>query len=154
MVRTLLKEGSGIGGRALYEVEVLKPKTFKETLTFSLPVNGQRVELHVIYEAGEEMASTSDVTLWAGVTGITLLILTVVIYICFLDRPKRSHSSVAFHAQNVAAPQTPERSSHAPQTEQSPRTPQPFIDYVRKTIDETPYYTRERRRRFDPQNTY
>lgn len=117
---------------------------------------GQRVEVHVNYEVGEEKAPTSDITLWAGITGLILLILSVLIFICFLDRPKSSRSSTALDVQNVAAPQTPDcpdRSNHAPQNERSPRTPQPFIDYVRRTIDETPYYTRQRRR-FDPQNTY
>uniref|UniRef100_A0A0A9DKV7 Uncharacterized protein n=1 Tax=Arundo donax TaxID=35708 RepID=A0A0A9DKV7_ARUDO len=36
----------------------------------------------------------------------------------------------------------------------SPRTPQPFMEYVRRTIDDTPYYKRDGRRRFNPQNTY
>ncbi|XP_048503398.1 nuclear pore complex protein GP210 isoform X3 [Beta vulgaris subsp. vulgaris] len=157
-VRTLVKEGSGIGGRALYEVEVLKRKPFKEILTFTLPVNGQRVDLIVNYEADKEKESTINSTLLAGAMGFTLLILSIIIYKCFLGRPDSTHpsvrSSVAFQAQNIAAPQTPDRTSLAPQTERSPQTPQPFIDYVRRTIDETPYYRRERRRRFDPQNTY
>ncbi|XP_021760201.1 nuclear pore complex protein GP210-like isoform X1 [Chenopodium quinoa] len=154
MVKTLFKEGYGIGGRAQYEVEILKSKPFKDKLTFSLPANGQKVELYVNYEVGEEKTSTSDITLWAGVTGLILLILSVVIFIFFLDKPKSTRSSIAPPAQNVTTPQTPERRSHDSETERSPQTPQPFIDYVRRTIDQTPYYTRERRRRFDPQNTY
>ena len=83
----------------------------------------------------------------------TVLILTVIFFIRFLDKPVHTRPNANLHTQPVASPLTPERTSPA-ENEGSPRTPQPFIDYVRRTIDETPYYRRERRRRFDPQNTY
>lgn len=155
IVRNLLKEGSGIGGRAQYEVKVLKAKPFKDKLIFTLPANGQKVEIDISYEPGERKTSGIDLTIWAGVIGcFALFILTVIVFICYLDRPdNRSPPSTMPSTPSVAAPRTPDRTSPA-HDDRSPRTPQPFIEYVRRTIDETPYYRREGRRRFDPQNTY
>lgn len=154
IVRNLLKEGSGIGGRAQYEVKVLKAKPFKDKLIFTLPATGQKVEIDVTFEPGETKASSIDMTLWAAVIGcFALLMLTVIIFICYLDRPDRSPPPIMPSTPSVAAPRTPERTIPA-HDEHSPRTPQPFIEYVRRTIDETPYYRRDGRRRFDPQNTY
>lgn len=154
IVRNLLKEGSGIGGRAQYEVKVLKAKPFKDKLIFTLPATGQKVEIDVTFEPGETKASSIDMTLWAAVIGcFALLMLTVIVFICYLDRPDRSPPPIMPSTPSVAAPRTPERTIPA-HDEHSPRTPQPFIEYVRRTIDETPYYRRDGRRRFDPQNTY
>ena len=115
---------------------------------------GQKVEIDVAFEPGETKASSIDMTLWAAVIGcFALLMLTVIIFICYLDRPDRSPPSIMPSTPSVAAPRTPERTTPA-HDEHSPRTPQPFIEYVRRTIDETPYYRRDGRRRFDPQNTY
>ena len=115
------------------------------------------MEIDVNYEIGGSAASdmaTNVIALWAGILGcLILLILTVAVFICYLDRPDRSRSSTAA-STTVAAPVTPDRRSPVVVNGQSPRTPQPFIEYVRKTIDETPYYRREGRRRFDPQNTF
>lgn len=117
---------------------------------------GQNVEIDVNGEAGEKAASESTInyTLWATVLGCVALILIVVVSIYYLDRPDRSQVSVVPATPSNAAPVTPERSYPAVVSELSPRTPQPFIDYVRRTIDETPYYKREPRRRVNPQNTF
>jgi len=115
---------------------------------------GQKVEIDVTYERGETEASSVEMTLWAAVIGcFALLVLTVIVFICYLDRPDRSFPSFMPSTPTVVAPRTPERITPA-HDERSPRTPQPFIDYVRRTIDETPYYRRDGRRRFDAQNTY
>lgn len=116
------------------------------------------MEIDVSCDPGERTASetTINYTLWTTVLGcLALLILTVVVSICYLDRPDRSpQTSINVPATpSIAAPVTPDRSSPAIGSE-SPRTPQPFIDYVRRTIDETPYYRREPRRRVNPQNTF
>lgn len=153
IVRSLLIEDYGIGGRAQYEVKVLKAKPFKDKLIFTLPASGQSAELDVNYDPGEEEASAVDIKTWTGViSGFALLILTFSIFICVLDKPYRSPPSVTPSAPSVTAPLTPDRTSHV--SERSPRTPQPFVDYVRRTIDETPYYRREGRTRLNPQNTY
>ena len=124
---------------------------------FIVCCTGQRVEIDVAYEPVERAAAsgtTINKTLWAGVIGcFALLVLTAAIFICYLDRPDRSQPSTVPATPSVPAPTTPDRGSPAVLNEQSPRTPQPFVDYVRRTIDETPYYRKEGRRRFNLQNT-
>lgn len=120
---------------------------------------GQRTEIDVCYEPGEGDASgpTSNVTIWAIVLGaLSLLMLTITLFMCFMDNPNRTQSfqPAITRTPTVTAPVTPDRSSPGISNEQSPRTPQPFVDYVRQTIDETPYYKREGRRRFNVQNTF
>ncbi|KAA8548147.1 hypothetical protein F0562_004591 [Nyssa sinensis] len=157
LIGLIHKEGFGIGGCAQYEVKVFGAQRFQDKVIITLPANGQRVEIDVNYEPGDKTTSamTSHVTLWASIfSGMSLLILTVAIFIYFLDRPERSQPTIHPAAPTVAAPVTPIHSSPAVVSEQSPRTPQPFIEYVRRTIDETPYYKREGRRRFNPQNTF
>ncbi|CBI34863.3 unnamed protein product, partial [Vitis vinifera] len=157
MISPVHKEDFGIGGLAKYEVKVLQAKKFKDKVVITLPANGQRVELDVSYDPGERAysVSTVKVTLWAGVVGcIALLLLTLAIFIFFLDRPDRARPSNPPANSSIVAPTTPDRRSPAVQNDSSPRTPQPFVEYVRRTIHETPYYTREGRRRVNPQNTY
>jgi len=73
-----------------------------------------------------------------------------------LEKPERSQqtSSSVTATTSIVAPTTPDRSNPSVVNDTSPRTPQPFVDYVRRTIDETPYYKREGRRRVNPQNTF
>lgn len=119
---------------------------------------GQRKEIDLSYEPGERAAlgTTTNITFWVKMlVSFAVLILTLIILIGLLDRRTyRSQSSNAPAAPSIAAPGTPDRSNPSVITEQSPRTPQPFIDYVRRTVDETPYYRREGRRRINPQNTF
>ncbi|KAL9246241.1 hypothetical protein vseg_019803 [Gypsophila vaccaria] len=149
IVQNLFKEGSGIASRASYEVKVLKSKSFRDKLIIDLPANGQRVEIEVNYDASDTKATILVLRLWKGALGcVALLLLTVIIYKGFLDLPDRTPPTTT-----PPVPRTPERRSPTPANEQSPRTPQPFMEYVRRTIDETPYYRRQGRR-YDPQNTY
>ncbi|KAK4417808.1 Nuclear pore complex protein [Sesamum alatum] len=146
-----------VGQYVQYEVKVRGAERFQDELTFSLPATGQSVGVDISYDPEERkaVAKPADGTLWAGVSGLLiLLILTVTFVICYLDRPDRSGPPVASSSPSIAAPATPERSSPAIINDQSPRTPQPFIDYVRRTIDETPYYRQDFRRRANPQNTF
>ncbi|PRQ54034.1 putative invasin/intimin cell-adhesion [Rosa chinensis] len=158
LITPIHKEGFGIDGRAKYEVKMLGTKRFKDTIFITLPANGQSVEIDVNGDPGEKAASETtaiNYTLWATMLGgLALLILIVVVFKYYSDRPDRSHIPVAPATPNFAVPVTPERSSPAVVSELSPRTPQPFMDYVRRTIDETPYYKREPRRRVNPQNTF
>ncbi|PSS30358.1 Nuclear pore complex protein [Actinidia chinensis var. chinensis] len=158
VINPIHREDLGIGGHAQYEVKALGSKKFTDKVFLMLPANGQRMEIDVNYEPGGSAASemaTNVINLWAGILGcLILLILTVSVFICYLDRPDRSRPSTAASTPTVTAPVTPDRRSPVVVNGQSPRTPQPFIEYVRKTIDETPYYRREGRRRFDPQNTF
>ncbi|XP_028091019.1 nuclear pore complex protein GP210 isoform X1 [Camellia sinensis] len=148
MINLTHREDFGIGGRAQYEVKVIRAQKFTDKVIITLPANGQRVEIDVDYEPGGKSASamTSNITFWASILGcITLLVLTVAIFICYLDKPGRSRPYTVPATPNIACPVTPDRSSiPAVVNEQSPRTPQPFIEYVRRggrlmnlrTIDE------------------
>ncbi|KAL1564235.1 nuclear pore complex protein GP210-like protein [Salvia divinorum] len=142
---------------AKYEISARGPTRIQDQLVFLLPPTGQRVEVSVCYDPHDRAAAIkpANLTFWAGISALLfLLIVTVTFGICYLDRPDRSPPRVSFGSPNIAAPATPKRSSPALVNEQSPRTPQPFIDYVRRTIDETPYYRQEFRRRANPQHTF
>ncbi|KAH7510680.1 hypothetical protein FEM48_ZijujUnG0099600 [Ziziphus jujuba var. spinosa] len=169
LVSSIGKKDLGVGGRAQYEalifsilclkVKALGMKKLKDKIVITLPASGQRAEIDVNYEPGQREASKimiNTTTFWAALLGcLALLILTLVAFICLLDRPDRSQPSFISPATpSIAAPVTPDRGSPTVSFDQSPRTPQPFMDYVRRTIDETPYYKRDARRRFNPQNTY
>ncbi|PIN01198.1 Nuclear pore complex, gp210 component [Handroanthus impetiginosus] len=156
-VRPIHGGDPAVGKSMQYEVTVYGAESFQDQLIFSLPATGQRVEIDVSYDPEEREAviKPANVTLWAGVSSLLfLLILTVSFVICYLDRPDRSRPPVPSSVRSIAAPVTPERSSPAVINDQSPRTPQPFIDYVRRTLDETPYYRQDFRRRVNPQNTF
>ncbi|KAH1248383.1 Nuclear pore complex protein [Glycine max] len=160
MISLIHKEDFGIRGFARYEVKLLKAKRFKDRIIITLPANGQSVEIDINHEP-EETASSSvtiNKAFWASILGyLLLLILSIAIITRFLDRPERSQqtSSSVTTTPSIAAPTTPDRSTPSSVVnDSSPRTPQPFVDYVRKTIDETPYYKREGRRRINPQNTF
>lgn len=117
------------------------------------------MEIDITHEPESVASAISSVTinkaLWASILGcLLLLILSIAVFIHFLDRPDRLQQASAPITATIAAPTTPNRSSPAVPNEMSPRTPQPFVDYVRRTIDETPYYKREGRRRTNPQNTF
>ncbi|XP_050383609.1 nuclear pore complex protein GP210 [Argentina anserina] len=158
LITPIHKEGFGIAGRAKYEVKMLGTKRFKDTIFITLPSNGQSVEIDVNGDPGEKAASESTAISYTHLPtmlgGLALLILIVVVFKYHSDKPDRSHIPVAPAAPSMASPVTPERASPAVVSELSPRTPQPFMDYVRRTIDETPYYRREPRRRVNPQNTF
>ncbi|XP_031406672.1 nuclear pore complex protein GP210 isoform X1 [Punica granatum] len=154
------REDSGIGGFAEYEVKVLRPKNFKDQIIISLPATGQRSEIDVSYESGEKKTTfvREIISIWSGIlVSLAILIVTVAIFLCILSQPNRSPPSISQSTPQGLAPATPSRSPGGVSTtsDQSPRTPQPFVDYVRRTVDETPYYRRDgARRRFNPQNTY
>ncbi|XP_027187547.1 nuclear pore complex protein GP210 isoform X1 [Cicer arietinum] len=159
MIVPISKEDFGIRGFARYEVKLLKAERFKDKIIITLPANGQRMEIDITHEPESVASAISSVTinkaLWASILGcLLLLILSIAVFIHFLDRPDRLQQASAPITATIAAPTTPNRSSPAVPNEMSPRTPQPFVDYVRRTIDETPYYKREGRRRTNPQNTF
>ncbi|XP_007031576.2 PREDICTED: nuclear pore complex protein GP210 [Theobroma cacao] len=157
MITPIQKEEFGVGGCVHYEVKALGAKQFKDKIIVTLPSTGQRAEVDVNYER----ASIIDITVFnSWIRGSALLALIIAIFIRILYLPSRPfrfafrRPSTPPPTPSISAPVTPERSSPAVPDEQSPRTPQPFVDYVRRTIDETPYYKREGRRRFNPQKTY
>lgn len=158
LVTSISKEGSGIGGFAEYEVKVLKSRSFKDKIIFVLPATGQKAEVDVIYENGESATSAraSSMTWSAVIIFVIVLIITIFLFVKLLDRPSRPVTSrqTVPASSAKAGPSTPEPTSATANSQLTPRTPQPFVEYVRRTIDETPYYKRDSRRRFDPQHTY
>lgn len=121
---------------------------------------GQSVEIDVSYDTGESLAAASKdgysvllKILWS----IVVVIVSVIILMKVIDRPGPIGPAGATRTATngaAAAPGTPERRSGTViYHEESPRTPSPFMEYVKRTVDETPYYRRDGRRRFNPQNT-
>ncbi|KAJ8622832.1 hypothetical protein MRB53_031361 [Persea americana] len=149
----LKKDDFGISGRAEYEVKVINDESFAEKIIITLPATGQTEEVEVSYVPGERSASAmASGIIWVAILACTaILLLTVVFFTRLLDRPDRSRQPVPVTSVGVGNI-TPDRSP-SENTLLSPRTPQPYVDYVKRTIDETPYYRRGRRR-FDPQHTY
>lgn len=132
---------------------------FKFNLPFPCFITGQSVEIDVNHEPEETAPSSIAINkaFWGSILGcFLLLILSIIIFTRFFEKPERSQqtSSSVTTTTSTAAPITPDRSNPSAVNEMSPRTPQPFVDYVRRTIDETPYYKREGRRRVNPQNTF
>lgn len=122
---------------------------------------GQRVEIDVNYQPGERAGLSTGIMkiFYAAIVGLsTLTALILAMMYCKFDRVEQTFGSqpAIRPFTHMTAPATPEHRSSTPSVsnEQSPRTPQPFVDYVRRTIDETPYYRREARRRVNPQNTF
>lgn len=121
------------------------------------------MEIDIKYEPVKTAASMRIINVvgWAIMLGISILFTyKICVSISHTERSRqssspaeRSRQSGAPATPNRAALGTPDQSSPAIKNEMSPRTPQPFVDYVRRTIDETPYYRREGRRRVNPQNT-
>ncbi|KAK8586935.1 hypothetical protein V6N12_021454 [Hibiscus sabdariffa] len=160
-INPIHEEGFGAARRIQYEVKASSAKRFTDKIIVTLPSTGQRAELDVNYEPDEkpQPKATINISFWAKAMGsLALTVITVIIgFICFFDQQPPGSSqppSTPQPTSTISAPVTPDRRSPLRFDEQSPRTPQPFVDYVRRTIDETPYYRREGRRRFNPQNTY
>ncbi|XP_068664895.1 nuclear pore complex protein GP210-like [Aristolochia californica] len=154
LVNLLHKDESGIGGHAEYEVKVLYGQSVKDRLVIVLPATGQKAEIDINYEAEDgDVQKMNRGIIWTAMLWILFSFLVAVIFMrYFWGTPYISRRSVPATPTVSAAPVTPERHpSSGDQT--SPRTPQPYIEYIRRTIDETPYYRRTGRR-FDPQNTY
>uniref|UniRef100_I1QRD4 BIG2 domain-containing protein n=2 Tax=Oryza glaberrima TaxID=4538 RepID=I1QRD4_ORYGL len=150
--------GRGVPSQISYQVEALKRQSFYDKITIILPATGQTEEIEVIYDTGErrEPSTSGLTTLAAIVTCIVVPIATIALFMKLLEK-KPIREAPPRHATPapVSAPAAAMADPASPATgELSPRTPQPFMEYVRRTIDDTPYYKRDARRRFNPQNTY
>nr|GMC67213.1 nuclear pore complex protein GP210 [Ipomoea batatas]GME06981.1 nuclear pore complex protein GP210 [Ipomoea batatas] len=155
-VRPIHRDNSQIGWHARYEVKIHKAEKFRDKLVIKLPSTGQIMEVDVNYDPEErEALGRSAIILRVQVfICIAVFILCGAIVLCHEYHPDRIRQPITPGTPLVAAPITPQRSSPAVVNEESPRTPQPFLDYVRRTIDETPYYRQDVRRRANPQNTF
>lgn len=122
---------------------------------------GQSVEIDVSFDTGESLVAPSQrkdgysfllTILW----GVVVVIISVIVLMKVIDRPigLAGATRAATNGVVAGAPRTPERRSGSViYHEESPRTPSPFMEYVKRTVDETPYYRREGRRRYNLQNT-
>ncbi|XP_074574231.1 nuclear pore complex protein GP210 [Curcuma longa] len=151
-VTSLSTTSVGVVGLAEYEVKVLQNKPFEDTIIIHLPSTGQQEEISVSYKNGERAAASGvNILIWPAVLVCAIVfIVTIIIFLMCLQKPDQPGPRQAGPISPLPAPidSTPTRNAQF-----SPRTPPPFTDYVRRTLDETPYYKRDRRR-FDPQYTY
>lgn len=159
VTRVNTNENKGVPGQIIYRVEALKRQSFSDKVTIILPATGQTEEVEVSYDPGErtEPSSSSGLTTLAVIlTCIVIPIVTAALFMKSLEKPTRQAPSRQTTPTPAAAAGPAEMPGPAsPANGQfSPRTPQPFMEYVRRTIDDTPYYKRDARRRFNPQNTY
>ncbi|KAF9666359.1 hypothetical protein SADUNF_Sadunf16G0221300 [Salix dunnii] len=127
------KEDFGIGGRAQYEVEILRAKRLKDRIIITLPANGQRIEILVTYEPDAETGAKTSFTTVIGLLIAGCVVLCVIYLGCSLLISEISNiyaRSTTPATPPSTAPETPVRSSPV-LIEQSPRTPQPFVDYMK-----------------------
>lgn len=169
-VSPVIYHALGVGGRAVYEVKVLKRESFTDKLEIRLPTTGQRMEISVSYEPGKFSGSNISLEVIAAtvIVSVVLLVLTIIIYLRLLDQPEpRGQTGLNFGTEPApeipsvveGTPRTPVVASnnfHTPSPSQAlPRTPpQEYTQYIRKTMDDTPHFRRDRRKRFDPSYTY
>ncbi|CAI9087870.1 OLC1v1022055C1 [Oldenlandia corymbosa var. corymbosa] len=168
VARAMRLKESNQGRRAVYEVEArLGAATFEDTVIVTLPATGQSLRLDVKFEANRRKVDSSlhflrpTFDFWFG-SPVRVLILCLdfasMVYILVEAYKITKPSSLG----NAATPRrtppasstpTPSVSSFRRQDEgsqsRSPSSPQPFLNYVRRTLDETPHF----RRRVNPQNT-
>ncbi|XP_062193278.1 nuclear pore complex protein GP210 [Phragmites australis] len=151
-------ENKGLPSQIVYRVEALKRQPFSDKVTIVLPATGQTEEVEISYDTGGETEPSSSglTTLAVILTCVVVPIATVALFMKSLEKPTRQAASRHTAPTTPAAAGSPAMTDPAsPANGQlSPRTPQPFMEYVRRTIDDTPYYKRDARRRFNPQNTY
>ena len=102
----------------------------------------------------------------AVIAAVVLGMLPFVVCARVFDIPRRRHQqqhdsdSINGQYMQYESPRSPS-GTLTPSGFPSPQTislsrspPQPYTDYVSKTIDHTPYFRREGLRRFDPSRTY
>ncbi|KAF3793671.1 Nuclear pore complex protein [Nymphaea thermarum] len=162
-VARLHAEDFVVGGRAEYEVKVVQDKTFKDKLMFSLPHIGQVSEVEVSYETDEapksSAASESSNLLMNSLTCVVVLVATVVLFLRCFNKRQRSGQRPNLYTSSHLDPKTPIRTQDVPANgaltpvRSAPRTPQSYTEYLRRTIDETPY-VRRHGRLVDPSYSY
>ncbi|KAE8771234.1 hypothetical protein D1007_56923 [Hordeum vulgare] len=155
---TIVDTNENIGGpsQVVYRVEALKRQPFVDKVTIILPATGQTEELEVNYVTGDKTEPSSSGLITLGLFIACIIVPAVIFWPIMKLLEKLTRRAPPRHAAPAPAAgpaMAPDPASPAI-GEFSPRTPQPFMEYVRKTVDDTPYYKRDARRRFNPQNTY
>eukprot|EP00897_Mesotaenium_endlicherianum_P004984 jgi/Mesen1/4513/ME000023S03889 len=169
-------DAAGIAGRALFEIKVVEQeKTFADTVTFTLPATGQKIELPVAFnEAGGARAPSAESIALTALLGVATALATWLLAKCYEQRSalvtppplpgsnsgvlglgsRASPGGGSQHAdgglyQNGMVTPVPQR------LQQSSRSPShPYTEYVSRTVDQTPYYLGDTARRLDPSFTY
>ncbi|XP_031481437.1 nuclear pore complex protein GP210 isoform X2 [Nymphaea colorata] len=162
-VARLHAEDFVVGGRAEYEVKVVQDKSFKDKLIFNLPQIGQVSEVEVSYETDEtpknSAASESSNLLINSLVCVFVLVATVVLFWRCFNKRQRSGQRRSLSTSSHLDPKTPMRTQDVPANgaltpvRSAPRTPQSYTEYLRRTIDETPY-VRRHGRLVDPSYSY
>ncbi|CAM6103477.1 unnamed protein product [Calypogeia fissa] len=149
----------GIADRVVYEVKLsAEDQSFTDRVVFSIPATGQKEEFPVTYNAEIQVASLlAKPLLTAVMLVVTLLLLPLIFCARLLDLPRPAQEA------QLNGPEPPSDGPLLSTGEQTPPTmrtfghtspPQPYTDYISRTIEKTPYYKREGMRRFDPSRTY
>ncbi|MCO5578577.1 hypothetical protein L7F22_032421 [Adiantum nelumboides] len=167
------RDAYGFGGHAVYEIWVIDGgQSFLSTIVFHLPTNGQTEEIQLDYDVKEQDNGVIQKVVTAAIVIAVLGLLPFLACARLLDLPRRSR-----HQEHPAtnddingpsplgqalngSPMSPVRNLYSsnfesPQSVSLSRSPpQPYTDYISKTIDNTPYFRRDGARRFDPSRTY
>ncbi|XP_024536204.1 nuclear pore complex protein GP210 [Selaginella moellendorffii] len=168
-------EEPGVCGHAVYEVLLLEEdKSFTDKLVFLLTTTGQREEISMAYDAGQFNVAALFQQIFT-VAVITLVAIVLPVFLCtkLLDLPRSLRSSPATPSPTRRRPLVAQVvqddgasgvlvNGAVDDTIQTPvqyrtysRTPpQPYTEYVSRTIEQTPYYSRQGMRRTDPSKTY
>lgn len=165
------RDAYGFGGHAVFEIRVInEEQPFVSNLTFRLPTTGQVEEIRVEYDVKDRReGALLQQIVTAAIFIVVLGVLPFVVCARLFDLPRRRHQESITNdvgavpsRERVAngSPVSPVRnlqpsSFESPQSVSLSRSPpQPYTEYVSKTIENTPYFRREGVRRFDPSRTY
>ncbi|KAH7441880.1 hypothetical protein KP509_03G060400 [Ceratopteris richardii] len=166
------REAFGFAGHAIFEVRVIDGgEPFKSTILFHLPTTGQTEEIQVEYDVKEQNKRTLfQQVITAAIVIAVIGILPFLACARIMDLPRRhsgghvtTDANRSYRPLSQASPGSPASpvenlyssnfdGQQSVSLSRSP--PQPYSDYVSKTIDSTPYFRREGVRRFDPTRTY
>lgn len=166
------KDAHGFGGHAVFEVQVVNgDEPFVTSLIFKLPTTGQVEEVPVEYDVKDQRKGAFlQQIVTAAIVIAVLGLLPILACARLFDLPRRryhqgdttNHNDAIGPLEHRAneSPLSPIRnlrssSFESPQSVSLSRSPpQPYTEYVSKTLENTPYFRREGVRRFDPSRTY
>lgn len=172
--QNLRAETTGAVGRAFYKLKVLdESKPITDSLIIRSSLTGQELELPISFKPGK--ASMAGMTAQI-VTAVIIILLVLILPLVFCARLlDLQRSALALRTPNVVPVEEPcangvqfettplrHRAVDSPRTPRTPpsegfgyRSPQqPYTEYVSRTLDNTPYFSREGYRKYDPSYTY
>lgn len=166
-------ETDGAGGRALYKLKVVdESKPISDSLVIRSSLTGQELELPVCFKPGKSTIAGLTAQIATTVVIIVLLMILPLVFCARLLDVQRSSlasrnvdtlpSEPAANGGQYETTPLRQRIVGSPRTPQTPpsgglgyRSPQqPYTEYVSRTLENTPYYSREGIRKYDPSFTY